>query len=32
MIEDQIPGIYVYSIEVGDSIEDDVRSEYFYSL
>lgn len=25
IIENQINGIYVYSIEIGDSIEDDVR-------
>jgi len=32
MIEGQIPGIYVYSIEIGDSIEDDEWNGFFENV
>jgi len=32
MIEDQLPGIYVYSIEVGDSVDDDEWNGFFMNV
>ena len=32
MVEDKVPGIYVYSIEIGDSVTQDIENGFFMNV